>query len=138
LKLTAGIVVIVILMLLFLWFRRQRAGAQSDPDLSGQAVADKRYHAVSIELSSTACDGARALADQRFLSSEAPRIPLPDCSAAECECRFVHYEDRRGEQNRKTDDQPSDSDATGDTADRAGERRLQVERRGDGSKDYFS
>lgn len=37
---------------------------------------------------------------KRYLSSEAPLLPLPGCTASYCQCRYVHYEDRR-ELNRR-------------------------------------
>jgi hypothetical protein len=38
---------------------------------------------------------------RRFLSSAAPRIPLPDCDVMECKCRFAHHEDRRKGDDRR-------------------------------------
>jgi len=37
----------------------------------------------------------------RFLSSEAPRLPLPGCGAgAACSCAYKHHRDRRGQPRR--------------------------------------
>ena len=58
--------------------------------------ADKRWHAVSIAAAAGACEAARACKGKRFLSREAPRLPLPECDAARCECKYRHYADRRG------------------------------------------
>ena len=132
-----GIVVIGILILLVLWFKRNQAPTDKRPfsRRPGKAGPDTRFHAVSIKFGSTACDAARTLEDQRFLSNAAPRIPLPECNVHDCECRFIHYEDRRGEDKRKKTDRPSLSDDTGEDEN---ERRLRGERRSDGSEDYFS
>ncbi len=132
-----GIVVIGILIVLVLWFKRNHAPSdkQPSPRRSGRASPDARFHAVSIEFASTACDAAKAMENQRFLSNAAPRIPLPECNVSECECRFVHYEDRRGEDNRKKSDSQSLSDNTGEDEN---ERRQRGDRRNDGSEDYFS
>jgi hypothetical protein len=44
---------------------------------------------------------ARELAGRRFLSHEAPRLPLPECSAGTaCPCGYKHYADRRGPPRR--------------------------------------
>jgi hypothetical protein len=36
----------------------------------------------------------------RFLSGEAPPLPLPGCTAPRCLCRYAHYEDRRARDRR--------------------------------------
>ena len=55
------------------------------------------YRAVSINFENCACDAVRAIGKKRFLVSEgnAPMLPLPDCDAASCSCRYEHHEDRR-------------------------------------------
>lgn len=58
--------------------------------------ADNRWHAVGIAAPAGACDAARACKGKRFLSREAPQLPLPECDAARCECKYRHYADRRG------------------------------------------
>jgi len=50
---------------------------------------------------SSSCQAAKDLEDRRFLSGAAPRIPLPDCDAAECKCKFVHHKDRRSGEDRR-------------------------------------
>jgi hypothetical protein len=58
-------------------------------------------HAVSVESDFMVCDAARTLGDKRFLSAEAPPLPLPGCDRGRCECRYVHHEDRRvGDERR--------------------------------------
>lgn len=32
---------------------------------------------------------------RRFLSTAAPKLPLPACDVLECNCRFIHHKDRR-------------------------------------------
>lgn len=57
--------------------------------------AANRFHAVSIAPGPRNCVQARNLVGKRFLSSEAPSLPLKDCSQSECTCRYAHHEDRR-------------------------------------------
>jgi hypothetical protein len=60
------------------------------------------WHAVSIVTGSSGCDAARALTATRYLSREAPRLPLAQCSDPEsCSCSYKHYGDRRGRPRRK-------------------------------------
>ncbi len=59
------------------------------------------YHCVAIRHRDSACAAAKRLSGQRFLSKEAPRLPLPECDAAACHCRYVHFEDRRQGDERR-------------------------------------
>jgi hypothetical protein len=65
--------------------------------------APSRFHAVTIVPGRQACPAARALLDQRFLSRDAPPLPLKDCGTPQCECRYEHYDDRR-KGNRRAHD----------------------------------
>lgn len=53
------------------------------------------HHAVVVVPGRHACAAACALRDRRFLSREAPALPLTGCSAGQCTCRYQHYDDRR-------------------------------------------
>jgi len=83
----------------------------------------KSWHAVCVVPGGTACAAAQRLRGQRFLSPVAPRLPLPDCSNQnQCQCKYQHMADRRGEPRR--------SDDVGVPATpRSGERRRPGERR---------
>ncbi len=61
------------------------------------------YHAVAIIPGPRACGEAKNIARKRFLSAEAPLLPLKNCDAATCTCRYQHHEDRRGEPRRVVD-----------------------------------
>lgn len=65
------------------------------------------YHAVTIVPGTRACPAAFELGGVRFLSREAPSLPLKDCSATKCECRYEHYDDRRKGARRARDMQVS-------------------------------
>jgi len=61
-----------------------------------------RWHAVSIECSGESCQAARGLQNSRFLSAEAPTLPLPQCPHKQrCRCLYKHYEDRRAQLRRR-------------------------------------
>lgn len=62
------------------------------------------FHGIAIEPGDNACDAARALAGKRFLSEDAPRLPLEGCGrGTACRCVYRHFKDRRTEARRETD-----------------------------------
>jgi hypothetical protein len=79
------------------WFLRRRIDAEART--SGRPVEHRRisnpFHAVSIEPGSRCCAKARQAQGWRYLSTAAPMLPLEGCTSTSCECRYVHYEDRR-------------------------------------------
>lgn len=65
--------------------------------------AEPKFHAVSVEPGRNSCHSARALKGQRFLSREAPPLPLKNCMNDQCTCSYVHHEDRRAGPRRARD-----------------------------------
>jgi hypothetical protein len=61
------------------------------------------YHAVSILPGKNACDAVFRFSGRRYLSRQAPRLPLPACDAFNCTCRFKHHKDRRAGPRRTSD-----------------------------------
>jgi len=61
------------------------------------------YHAVSIRPGLESCTVAQKRADERFLSAEAPPLPLARCDKNKCTCRYQHHEDRRSGSRRASD-----------------------------------
>jgi len=62
----------------------------------GPTEKTQRWHAVSVVADGSACEDARMLQDVRFLSMEAPRLPLYACAKpGQCRCRYRHHADRR-------------------------------------------
>ena len=95
-----GLVVVLVVAWLFLRNRGQGDEAQTQSTLTDTGAA--AYHAVSIKFDEKACEAARAMSGRRFLSSAAPRLPLPECDALDCRCRFVHHKDRRTGKDRRS------------------------------------
>jgi hypothetical protein len=60
-----------------------------------------RFHAVAVKPAKCACAEVRALQLTRFLSNEAPPLPLAGCTVTTCTCRYVHYSDRRLGEDRR-------------------------------------
>jgi hypothetical protein len=78
-------------------------GAKKAPERARPATQPSPYHAVSVLPGNDACAAAYRFSGQRFLSRQAPRLPLPSCDAATCDCRFKHHKDRRSGPRRNSD-----------------------------------
>jgi hypothetical protein len=63
----------------------------------------KTYHSVSILPGSPCCKPAGEAQGRKILSSEAPKLPLDECTMPErCRCRFHKHSDRReGDDDRR-------------------------------------
>jgi hypothetical protein len=61
----------------------------------------KLWHAVCVDAKSWSCSEAQELRKKRFLSKDAPLLPLEGCSNPDkCPCTYKHYDDRRGKSRR--------------------------------------
>ena len=61
------------------------------------------YQATSIIAKACACDAVKSLGKQRFLTSGTiPKLPLAECTAATCDCRYVRHRDRRTSQDDRS------------------------------------
>ena len=76
------------------------------------------------------------MAGRRFLSGAAPQLPLADCDAAECSCRFRHHDDRRSNKDRRSPFLASGLSAASGTYER--EKRAGSDRRKSDDDDFFS
>ncbi len=61
----------------------------------GATGEESAYAAVSVCCGEGACFRAEAISGIRFLLDEAPRLPMPNCNAETCTCRYFHFRDRR-------------------------------------------
>ena len=88
------------------WWHRQRIHAEVT--LSGLSVQAHRvtnpYHAVSIKAGPSCLRTKLQYGERRFLSAEAPPLPLPTCDVTACRCQYVHHDDRRAEPDRRLRD----------------------------------
>ena len=83
------------------------------------------WHAVTIAAPSGACAAAQACKGKRYLSREAPRLPLSGCDTAECACKYRHFPDRRGPPRRH-----EEQGAAPQVRDKNANRRVSRGRRG--------
>ena len=81
------------------------------------------YHAVSILPGQNACGAAHRFAGKRYLSRQAPPLPLPACDAFHCNCRFKHHKDRRVGPRRRSEIGMMQAMWNGSERRRAGGRR---------------
>lgn len=73
-------------------------GADTDsPKLRPKASrsATRRWHAVAIVPTAASCMAAQNCKGTRYLACEAPPLPLAECDASCCGCRYAHFDDRR-------------------------------------------
>jgi hypothetical protein len=92
------------------WFHRRKVEAQftAAPSRVQAVRVTNPYHAVGIKPCARPCPSALALKGRRFLSSEAPKLPLADCAAGACGCTYQHFNDRRsGVDRRRTAAHPA-------------------------------
>jgi hypothetical protein len=84
----------------------------SSPDRSSAKLSTKRetpslptpFRSVSILQGPNACCASKDLAKVRFLSKQAPALPLAKCDMQhQCQCRYVKHADRRTESRRLID-----------------------------------
>ena len=99
----------LVALLIFWFFLRKREDKASSSPKSTVSRPDRRvsqggseFHAISIRPGRRACEAQKALDGQRILASEAPRLPLPGCDIVDCECSYVHYNDRRAGRDRRS------------------------------------
>jgi hypothetical protein len=79
--------------------------ASKDPGKTTSKSTDRRWHAVSVKPGPGACSVADTGRDRRWLSREAPALPLPGCTKPEkCRCTYLHHQDRRSGEARRADE----------------------------------
>jgi len=132
-----GILAILILLLVLVFVRRPKEKEKPRPTARriSPGKPDTTYHAVSLKCPPNACDAARAMEGERYLSANAPNIPLPDCDAVTCKCRYVHHKDRRGRDDRRNPWAPGFGGSS--TGSYEQEQRKSGERRNESSDDEF-
>ncbi len=87
-----------------MWKRLTKSGVSARQMTATPATARTPWHAVSIVCSAACCPCAMKLLGIRFLSKEAPRLPLKSCTAgAACLCSYQHHQDRRVSSQRAPD-----------------------------------
>ncbi len=124
-ELLLGVLLVLAVAWLIIRLRRDKA------EMTGKSAAEVKslnpFNAVAIKYSENACDAAKAMTGRRFLSSAAPRLPLPECDFLECRCQFALHDDRRSGSDRRSPFAPAGS--PGATGSFEKERRENIDRR---------
>ncbi len=71
----------------------------------GRSFMVNVFHGVSVHSKAECgCVAVENLSGVRYLSAEAPMLPLDDCnSPGRCQCTYKHYQDRRSGIRRDSD-----------------------------------
>ena len=84
-------------------FLNSNKNNKSKPRQTDAKSASQPFHAVSIAPGMRACEAAYRMQEERFLSKEAPPLPLPGCDRSKCTCSYQHHADRRDAPRRDED-----------------------------------
>ena len=79
-----------------------RANKKNTPKHTQSKTVSKSsspYHCVEVKMSYDACEEVLKLHGKRYLSAEAPMLPVVGCNQ-NCKCKFKHYDDRRQDDRR--------------------------------------
>lgn len=98
-----NLVIIAAVVLTLLWFFLLKGKKTAGERMLKEhpAVSEHgKYHCVSVHFGPGACQAVMKLEGKRLLSAEASTLPLINCDAEKCECRFHHHEERRVEDRR--------------------------------------
>lgn len=93
-ELFAIVVSIVAVIMLYRYMRRGRADAIGEPE------TPHPFHAVGVKPGRPCCPDVVNLKGRRFLSREAPALPLMGCKLR-CACVYRHFDDRRDHTDRR-------------------------------------
>ncbi len=107
------------------WWQFAARSKKQQAELAARRTADKRYHCVEVRAAAFACEAVQQLGNVRFLSREAPNLPVSGCSMPKgCACRYIHHDDRREDDRRNPYGQLSNVPPA-----IVGERRSKTDRR---------
>jgi hypothetical protein len=76
--------------------------SKSSTNHSSPMRAASHWHAVAVRPKGQSCEAVQACRSARFLSGDAPRLPLAECSTSDtCSCVYKHHADRRAQPRRR-------------------------------------
>ncbi|MDH5357757.1 MAG: hypothetical protein OEY48_01600 [Gammaproteobacteria bacterium] len=90
--------ILIIVLALSIWFMLNKHSQKPAHHIN---TREKNFHGVSIHPCSNACEAVSHLERKRFLAREVTVLPVSGCTAKNCTCTYIHYDDRRSEQDRR-------------------------------------
>lgn len=88
-------------------FLARLTGKQAAPSkkaANDSSYESSKYRSVQVTVNTdVCCEAARAIAGQRFLSNDVPKLPLDGCDVHNCQCTYKLYDDRRTDFRRASD-----------------------------------
>jgi hypothetical protein len=82
----------------------ERRNRRNKKTLSTSSTANSAqndaFHCVETHHHTHCCDAVKELHGKRFLSAEAPKLPITGCDKTHCKCDYIHHDDRRVEIRR--------------------------------------
>lgn len=94
------LILILILAVVASWWYRAAKRKVSQQSIGQQRTRRNKYHCVEVRSGAGACNAVKQLASIRFLSDQAPMLPLTGCTAEKCTCAYIHHDDRREDDRR--------------------------------------
>ncbi|KZX51224.1 hypothetical protein A3709_10360 [Halioglobus sp. HI00S01] len=96
----ALVIVLMSLLVLRTYGSWRDAGASQPPSKrrTRQSAAVEPWHSVSCVGN---CPALNTYKGKRFLVASVPPLPVPGCKADHCDCRYVHYTDRRDDMDER-------------------------------------
>lgn len=79
--------------------RRNRKQGKTSSSSSNNAKNDE-FHCVETHHHAQCCNAVKELHGIRFLSAQAPTLPVNGCDQEHCHCDYIHHDDRRIEVRR--------------------------------------
>lgn len=81
---------------------KKRRVKKSKPKSRKAIISKPAFRSVVIETGMNACQSAQDLNNQSILMAEASALPLGNCDAEKCNCRYLRYDDRRRDKRRNS------------------------------------
>ena len=123
-------VIVVLLLMAFFFATRRKTAANSGAPVPSAGNRVKKpqkttqvprnpYRATSILHDANSCDAVTTIGNRRFLDVDraTPTLPLADCDAAQCNCKYTRHEDRRDSDHDRRSPSTLQSELYGQTGE---------------------
>ena len=89
-------------VIIFMYMKTGANNFRTKPSTNKAKSFNTKYHCVMIQFDDQACELVKSLKGKRLLTSNLVGLPIQGCKAKKCNCRYVHYDDRRDMDRRQT------------------------------------